>query len=268
MRPRRHRVTGVQRQTADTVTLTLEPLEGEGGGFAPGQFNMLYAPGVGEIPISFSGGRSEGVDHTVRAVGAVSRALCEARPGDVLGARGPYGAGWRVEDAEGGDVVIAGGGIGLAPLRPVVEQVLAHRERYGRVAVLVGARSPDLLLFRDDLERWAARPDLDVAVTVDAAPGGWNGSVGLVTDLVPRLHTDPAAAVAMVCGPEVMMRFTATALADLGLPPGRIRISLERNMRCGIGQCGHCQLGPTLICRDGPVYGYDEMRRWLGIREV
>jgi NAD(P)H-flavin reductase len=268
MRPERFRVTGAQRQTSDTVTLTLEPLEGGPLLFSPGQFDMLYAPGVGEVPISFSGTTGAGVDHTVRAVGAVSRALCAAQPGDVLGVRGPYGKGWGVEDVEGADVVVAGGGIGIAPLRPVVEALLARREKYGRVVVLVGARTPDVLLFADDLARWAEQPGVEVAVTVDGAGSGWRGHVGLITDLVPRAGFDPASAVAMVCGPEVMMRFVAAALGDRGLPAGAVRVSLERTMQCGVGLCGHCQLGPTLVCRDGPVYPYDRVRRWLGIREL
>lgn len=266
MRPTRHRVVGRQRQTADTVTLSLEPLEGEARGFLAGQFDMLFVPGVGEVPISFSGARGARVEHTVRAVGPVSRALCAARRGDVLGVRGPFGTGWGIEDAEGADVVVAAGGIGLAPLRPVVEAVLARRERYGRVTVLVGARSPDLLLFRRDLARWSERPDVDVAVSVDTAGADWRGQVGLITDLVPRASFDPGTTAAMVCGPEVMMRFTAAALLDRGVPASAVRVSLERNMRCGVGHCGHCQLGPTLICRDGPVYPYDRVSRWLGIR--
>ena len=178
------------------------------------------------------------------------------------------GNSWPVEQAEGGDVVIVAGGVGLAPVRPALYHVLAHRDRYRRVALLVGARTPEDLLFRAELERWRGRPDLHVEVTVDAAGVAWEGRVGLVTTLVPRAPFDPERTTAIVCGPEIMMRFSAHALIEQGLPPEAIWVSLERNMRCGIGLCGHCQLGPELICRDGPVYRWDEVERLLAVREL
>ncbi|MEX2557740.1 MAG: FAD/NAD(P)-binding protein [Actinomycetota bacterium] len=268
MLPRRFRVAAKRRQTADTVTLGLEPIDGEPLRFRPGQFDMLYAFGVGEAPISFSGARGARVEHTIRAVGAVTRALCAARRGAVLGLRGPFGTGWDLESAEGADLVIAGGGIGLAPLKPVVEAIIARRKRYGRVAVLVGARSPDLLLFRRELERWRGRFDMDVAISVDGATPDWRGNVGLITDLIPRARFDPGSAVAMLCGPEVMMRFVAAALGDRGLNPSSIHVSMERNMRCAIGHCGHCQFGPTFVCKEGPVYPYEIVARLMAIREI
>ena len=270
MLPRPFRVATKRRLLTDTVTLGLEPVDGEAMplSFRPGQFDMLYAFGVGEIPISFSGVRGVRVEHTIRAVGAVSRALCAARRGDVLGVRGPFGTGWDIESAEGADVVVVGGGIGLAPLKPVVEAVIARRERYGRVAVLVGARSPDLILFRREVEKWRGHLDLDVAVSVDAAGQDWRGDVGLVTRLIPRTQFDPASAVAMVCGPEVMMRFVALALEDRGMSRSSIRLSLERNMKCAIGHCGHCQFGPTFVCKEGPVYTYEAIAPLLAIREL
>jgi NAD(P)H-flavin reductase len=230
---------------------------------------MLAAGGAGEVPISISGDPAARVPlrQTIRVVGLATRAICDSRPGDVLGVRGPFGRPWPVADAEGADVVVAAGGIGLAPLRPAILQLLAHRERYGRVVLLYGARSPDQILFPGELEAWAAR-GLDVAVTVDAAGPEWLGRVGVVTRLVRRATFDPPSAVALLCGPEVMMRFTAAALTERGVGPDRVHASMERNMQCGVGRCGHCQLGPTLVCRDGPVYRWSELAPWLAVREL
>jgi anaerobic sulfite reductase subunit B len=198
----------------------------------------------------------------VRAVGAATAAICAAEPGQVLGVRGPFGRPWPVEEIEGADVVIAAGGIGLAPLRPAIVRLLARRERYGRIVVLYGGRDPDQLLYRDELREWEA------AITVDTAAPGWRGRVGVVTKLIDGAAFDSASAVALTCGPEVMMRFTVEALQRRGLPADRVYVSMERNMQCGIGHCGHCQLGPTLICRDGPVYAWKEVEPWLAIREL
>lgn len=229
---------------------------------------MLYAFGVGESAISFSGSSGRGVLHTVRAVGAVTRAICRARKNDVLGVRGPYGTGWGLDGAEGADVVIVAGGIGLAPLRPAIETIIARRDRYGRVAVLVGARSEDLLLFRNELSGWRARFDIQAEVTLDVGNPRWHGNVGLVTELIPSASFDPADTVALVCGPEVMMRFVAAELIDRGADPENIRVSMERNMKCAIGHCGHCQFGPEFVCRDGPVFPYERVAPLLALREV
>lgn len=257
------------RETADTITLELDP--GPGGfAFAPGQFNMLYALGIGEIPISISGDPAPGapLEHTIRSVGAVSAALAALRDGDAVGIRGPFGTDWRVGAAEGADVVIVAGGIGLAPLRPAIRGLLARRPDYGRISVLYGARTPADLLFRDEVEGWRGRLDVEVEVTVDAAAPDWRGNVGVVPGLLPRARFDPAGAVAMVCGPEVMMRFTVQALLDRGVAADRILVSLERNMQCAIKQCGHCQLGPYFVCADGPVMPYGLVAPWLRPREV
>ena len=268
MAPRPARVVTRRRESADTVTIALEPLDGVAVGFEAGQFAMVYAWGVGEAALSFSGGGDGRVLHTVRAVGAITRALCAAPPGTVVGVRGPFGTGWDVRSAEGGDVVVVGGGLGLAPLRPAVEAVIAHRERFGRVAVLVGARAPDQVLFAPDLEQWRSRSDIDVEVTVDAAGADWGGNVGVVTDLIAGARFDPLHTLALVCGPEVMMRFVAAGLTDRGVPPGNIRLSMERNMHCAVGHCGHCQLGPAFICRDGPVLSLDRVAPLLAVREL
>lgn len=269
MLPRPFRVSATRRDTHDTVTLELEPLDGHGFAFAAGQFTMLSVFGVGEVPISISGdpGRPERLVHTIRDVGAVTRALCAAPVGEVLGVRGPYGHGWGTSDGAGGDVVIVAGGIGLAPLRPSVLEVLAARERFDRVHVLYGARTADDVLFEEDLAAWTA-DGVEVGVTVDRAPTSWAGRVGLVTELISGASFDPAQTLALLCGPEVMMRFVAAELTARGVPAGRIRLSLERNMRCGVGLCGHCQLREYLICVDGPVFSLDAVRPLLGIREL
>jgi NAD(P)H-flavin reductase len=268
MVPAPFRVVRRRRETGDTWTLELEPVGGERLEAAPGQFAMLYAFGVGEVPISISGDADGPLAHTVRAVGAVTDAICAARPGAVLGVRGPFGNSWPLDEAVGADVVIVGGGIGLAPLRPALYHVLRHRGEYGGVVLLYGSRTPADLLYRTELERWRGRFDVDVGVTVDAAAGEWRGRVGVVPRLIAGAHFDPASSVALVVGPEVMMRFTVDALRDRGVPTDRIYLSLERNMRCGLGHCGHCQLGPTLICRDGPVYRHDEVERLMTVREL
>jgi NAD(P)H-flavin reductase len=257
-----------EAETSDTWTLTLEPVAGEPPTIGPGQFMMVYVFGVGEVPISVSGPpyRPAPVVLTVRGVGAVTEAICASGPGATLGLRGPFGTAWPIAESRGADVVVVAGGIGLAPLRPVVLHALEHRSEFGKVVVLYGARTPDDLLYPTDLLGWSAEATVDV--TVDAAEPGWAGKVGVVPKLLPRAEFDPGSAVAFVCGPEIMMHFTIQALLERGVPPERIQISLERNMRCGVGHCGHCQLGPTLICRDGPVYSYATAAPWLGVREL
>ena len=256
MTPVAHRVLSRMQETADTWTLELEPLA-ERVRPRAGPFDLLYAFGVGEVPISTSG-EHEGdgpLTHTIRAVGAVTTALCALEPGAVVGVRGPFGTEWPLVEAEGGDLVIVAGGIGLAPLRPAVRHALARRHDYGAVSVLVGARTPQDLLFVSELESWRARLDAEVDVTVDVAASGWHGRVGLVTTLIPCTVIDPGNASALVCGPEVMMTFVVRALLGRGVPLDRIWVSMERNMRCAVGHCGHCQLGPTLICRDAAPDG-------------
>lgn len=268
MAPEPFRVTRRRRETADTWTLELEPLAGPRLEPDPGQFTMLYAFGIGEVPISVSGAAGAPLTHTVRAVGAVTEAICASRPGTVLGVRGPFGNAWPVADAAGSDLVVVAGGIGLAPLRPALCHALRHRGEYGEVALLYGSRTPDLLLYGAELQRWRGRFDLQVDVTVDTAESGWRGKVGVVPKLVGTARFDPRSTVALVCGPELMMRFAAGALLERGVPANRIYLSMERNMRCGLGHCGHCQLGPTLVCRDGPVYRYDELAPLLEVREL
>lgn len=268
--PLLYRVVSRRHETADVTTLRLAPVKERVAPGRPGQFNMLSAFGVGEAAISLSAtdDGSGALQHTIRDVGAVSHALCTSAPGDLVGVRGPFGTGWGVSELGYGDVVAVAGGIGLAPLAGAID-VLAERRRYGggRVFVAVGARNPDQVMLRSELGRWL-HAGARVRVTVDAAPAGFTGGVGLVTQLLPGLGFDPKRTTALVCGPEVMIRFTAHALLDLGVPPGAIRVSLERNMQCGTALCGHCQLGPLLLCRDGPVVTWnDELADLLAERE-
>lgn len=262
-----YRVTDRRDETGDTVTLELANADEPLPEFRPGQFAMLTAYGIGEVPISLSGGGIGGrLTHTLRRVGAVTAALHACEPGEYVGVRGPFGTEWDVASARGRDVIVVAGGIGLAPLRPAVEALVARRADFGRIAVLVGARTPSDLLYPDDLRRWER--DAQVAVIVDRPAKDWAGDVGLVTTLIPRAAVDPAGTAAFVCGPEVMMRFVAEALIGRGVRGSGIRVSLERDMRCGAGWCGHCQLGPLLLCRDGPVFRYDEVEPLLRVREL
>lgn len=266
MTPTPYRVTGRRQETVDTWTLELEPRNGGVPGPEPGQFTMLYAWGVGEVPISLSGVEAGGrLVQTIRDVGAVTHKLCSLEPGRSLGVRGPLGHGWPIDELVGTDVVVVAGGLGLAPLRPAVRALLARRAEFGRLILLYGARTPPDLLFRDELELWVTE-GFDVQLTVDAADTDWPGPVGVVGKLVTRADLDASRTAALMCGPEVMMRFTALALADRGVAPEKTYVSLERSMKCGVGQCGHCQIGPTLVCLDGPVYTWAEMAPWLSVR--
>lgn len=271
MAPVPYRVRSKVVETADSVTLCLEPVEAALPTALPGEFMMLYAFGVGEIAVSVSGDPTltDGtVTHTVRSVGAVSAALCAAEPGARIGIRGPFGTSWELTQAAGRDLVIVAGGVGLAPLRPVVLGALAHRSSYGRVVLIAGARSRGDFLYADELAAWQDDPRLEVHVTVDVPIQGWPGEIGFVTEPLLALSLRGERTTAFICGPEAMMGSSARVLAAKGLAPEHIRLSLERNMQCGIGWCGHCQLGPVLLCRDGPVVGYDVARPLLDVVEL
>ncbi len=264
-------VQSVSKETPDTFTLTLEPEAGSNGtAFQPGQFSMLWVFGVGELPISISGDPAEHdrLVYTVRSVGQATNALVTRAPGDGVGVRGPFGNGWPVEKARGHDVVIVAGGIGLAPLRPVIYEVLHHREDYGRLVVLYGARSPRDLLYRKELAAWARQKETQVLITVDYGGMSWRGHVGVVTTLFKYARLKPSRSVAMVCGPEIMMRFVTRELESNGLSRNDIYLSMERNMKCALGFCGHCQYGPHFICKDGPVFTYEELRPMLDRYEL
>jgi len=266
MLPRPFQIRRVKRETKDTFTVELQPFgELEECTFQPGQFNMVYVHGVGEIPISISGDPTNPhvLVHTTRAVGTVTKAMDKLRRGDILGIRGPYGTTWPMESANGEDVVFVAGGIGLAPLRPALYEVIAHREKYGKVVLLYGTRTPSDVLFRHELENWRARFDLEIYVTVDRAMSGWRGNVGVVTNLISRAPFDPRNTIAFICGPEIMMRFTAMELHKRGVDNEHIFVSMERNMKCAIGLCGHCQFGSVFVCKDGPVFNYSQIKDML-----
>lgn len=270
MLPQPWRVAAKHSEGPQAVTLELVSGQGEDAIFAPGQFNMLYAFGVGEVPISVSGDCAQPgrVVHTVRDVGFVSAALARLVAGDTVGLRGPFGRPWPLESARSHDVLVVAGGLGIAPLRPLLYAIAAEREHFGRVSVICGARRPEDLLFLAQLRTWAHEARLELAVTVDIAEVDWHGHVGTVLPLLARAHYAPAETVAFVCGPEVMMRIVAGELRDRGVVGRHIHLSLERNMKCAVGLCGHCQWGGDLICRDGPVYDFAAIARRLSIREL
>jgi NAD(P)H-flavin reductase len=259
------------KDTYDTFTLELVAQSGKRSfDFIPGQFNMLYVYGVGEVPISISGDATDTkvLIHTIREVGTVTKALRKLKVGDTVGVRGPYGTGWPVDQAVSNDVILVTGGIGLAPLRPVIYHLLHNRDQFGRIALLYGARTPEDMLYVKQLEHWRGRFDIDTLVTVDRASQGWRGNVGVVTQLIGRSPFDPDHCVVMVCGPEIMMRFTVLELEKRGVKDESIYLSMERSMKCGVGLCGHCQIGSSFVCKHGPVYRCDEMRSVFTKREM
>ncbi|TNE86609.1 MAG: Ni/Fe hydrogenase subunit gamma [Deltaproteobacteria bacterium] len=262
-------VREVVRETADTVTLTLDT-SASPFAFAPGQFNMVYLFGQGEVPISISGhaDRPDELVHTIRGVGPVTRPMLDLVPGDVLGIRGPFGTAWPVEEARGTDVIVVAGGIGLAPLRPMIYHLLANRRDYARIVLIYGARQPDQMLFVDELHHWRGRFDLTVEVTVDQGTEDWFGPVGVVTRSLARARFDADDATVVTCGPEVMMRFVVHEAVRMGVPQDRIWASMERNMKCAIGLCGHCQWGPDFVCKQGPVYRWDHIAHRFAEKEL
>ncbi|MDJ0836185.1 MAG: FAD/NAD(P)-binding protein [Acidobacteriota bacterium] len=259
-------VREIQQETQDTFTLTLETPEPFN--FKPGQFNMLYIPGAGEAAVSISGDVTQPHEliHTIREVGNVTRGLVALKPGDQLGVRGPFGRPWPMDVVDGRDVLVIAGGIGLAPLRPAVLALSAKRAEIGRLTVIYGARSPEDMLYAREFLGWK---DAFVArATVDTASPSWRGNMGVVTKLISPVDFDPTRVIAMICGPEIMMRFAIRSLSALGVEDDRIFLSMERNMKCAAGICGHCQYGNYFVCKDGPVFDYDQVRKLFGVKEV
>lgn len=238
--------------------------------WTPGQFNMLYVPGVGEAAISISSdpARPEALAHTIRVVGSVTQAIERAGKGGIVGLRGPFGRGWPIDRLEGGDVVMVAGGIGLAPLRPMVYWLRRNRDRFRRVVLFFGCRSPDDRLYVDELDQWQSDEVIDVLVTVDNAAHGWVGPVGVVTDLLQRIRVNADRTTVMVCGPRVLNRVAAWNFLQLHVPLERVYLSLERNMNCGYGQCGHCQMGSRFVCKDGPVFAFSEIADIFASEEI
>lgn len=258
-------------ETSDTVTLVLAAAAGRPvQRFRPGQFNMLYAFGVGEAAVSISGDPEDAAQlvHTVRSVGKVTSALAGLPPGATVGVRGPYGSAWPLDAARRKDVIVIAGGLGLPPLRGVLLELFRHRDRYDRLEIIYGARTPKDLVYYPEIQAWRNLPEVRFQVTVDAAGRDWYGDVGLVTQRIPDSRFDPKNTIAFLCGPEVMMRNSAKALEERGVPDDSLFLSLERNMKCAVAQCGHCQMGPAFVCRDGPVFRYRDVRRYLATREV
>lgn len=267
MQPEPYQVIARVVDAIDVATLTLAPRGRPMTSAVPGQFAMLWAIGVGEVPISISGVDPDGnLVFTVRSVGAVSAAIVGSRPGSLLGVRGPYGTAWPVADAAGRDTIVVAGGLGLAPLRRAIDSLARPGPSApSRLTVLIGAREPQQVLYTADIDRWTGA-GARVHVTVDvAAVRGWTGAVGTTTGLIERL-AEPHD-LALVCGPETMMTTGARALIRTGTPADGVSVSLERNMHCGIGHCGRCQLGPLLLCRDGSVVRWSEVSALLEVDE-
>jgi NAD(P)H-flavin reductase len=271
MLPAPCRIEKLHHETIDTFTIELARAEQNGSfSFLPGQFNMIYVFGVGEVPISISSDprNARTFQHTTRVVGSVTRSMGSLKRGDMLGVRGPFGTHWPVEEAEGRDVVVVTGGIGLAPLRPALYHLMAQREKFHKIVLLYGARTPEDILYRRELERWRSKFDLEIQVTVDRGTRDWRGNVGVVTTMIGRAPFDPTNTVALACGPEVMMRFAVMEFQRRGVPSERIYLSVERNMKCAIGFCGHCQYGPAFICKDGPVFRFDRIEPIFAKAEI
>ncbi len=271
MMPNWAQLVNIQQEAPGIATYWLKFLDEEFQNlysFKPGQFNILSVPAYGEAAISISSDveDKESIGHTIRIAGDVTNAVARLRVGDTVGVRGPYGTNWPIEACIGKDVYIAAGGIGLPPLRPVIYHIMKNRSSFGEVVVLYGARTPNDLQFRDEYEEWR-KADINVMVTVDRATEGWEGTVGVVPLLFYRLRMDPDKSIALTCGPEIMMRFVVYEALARRLPENNIYVSFERNMKCGFGSCGHCQLGPYFVCKDGPVFSYNRLQPYFNVED-
>jgi sulfhydrogenase subunit gamma (sulfur reductase) len=259
-------------QEAPTIfTLRMQFEDGDAQGafeFAPGQFNMVTLFGTGEIPISIVNDPldSHFFDHTIRVVGRVSEGLSQLQPGDRVGVRGPFGRGWPLADAEGRDILLITGGLGCAPLVSVIRYLMKRREKFGHINILQGVKHANDLIWREQYEAWTREPDVHVLLAADVATREWNGQQGMVTELISQLHLRVSRTLVMLCGPELMMMAAIANLRSLGINDHQIWFSMERNMQCGIGQCGHCQIGPKFVCRDGPVFCYSELADFMGAK--
>jgi NAD(P)H-flavin reductase len=232
--------------------------------FQPGQFNMVYVLGVGEVAISISSDpEEETLEHTIRVVGRTTQVIERLGVGDVLGLRGPYGVGWPLQEARWKDVLVVTGGLGCAPVTGAIDYLFRRRASYGRVTILHGVKKPADLVFRERFDAWRRSPDTRVMLTSDEPDRTWHDHTGVVTELFHEVEIEPSRTVLLMCGPEVMMRYAAQILAARGLPEERMYVSLERNMRCAIGLCGHCQLGPHFLCKDGPIFQLSRIRRFF-----
>jgi len=266
--PQPARIISIQPMTELEKLFTLELPAGLTLGHRPGQFVELSILGVGEAPISISSSPSRTTGRfelCVRRAGDVTGALHRMQPGQIVGVRGPFGHGFPIEHFYGKDMLFAPGGLGLAPVRSLINQVLDERNRFGRVTILYGAKNPAVLLFQDELAAWQARPDVDLHVTVDRPAAGWTGNVGVITTLFSKVEVYARNTVAIVCGPPVMYRFVLMELLGKGIADGNVYLSLERRMKCGVGKCGHCQFNHIYACQSGPVFAYADIK---GVQEA
>ncbi len=266
------RVTGRRVETESIYTVTLELVDPEarrGYRFRAGQFNMLYAFGVGEVPISIVSDPDEPhvLEHTIRLAGRITGVMTRWKIGDVVGVRGPYGNGWPVEAAIGRDIVIVTGGLGCAPVVGVINYVFRRRDQYGDVHIIHGVKRPNDLLYRDRFDAWRRAPRTKVYLTTDRPDKSWHYRVGVVTDLFDELDV-ASSAIVMMCGPEVMMRYAARALQDKGIGDDAIYLSMERRMECGVGLCGHCQYREYFVCKDGPIFSYRTVKSLFGVSSL
>lgn len=272
MTPEAVKVKKIFWETEDvfTIELVYDSDEKREFSYKPGQFNMLYAFGVGESAISISSDSSKknSLLHTIHKVGYVTNVLSKLKKGDIIGLRGPFGSSWPLEEAKGKDICIIVGGIGLAPLRPSIYHILKHRKQYGKFVLLYGARTPRDILYPVELESWRKKYDIQIEVTVDRADSTWRGHVGVVTTLLNYVELNPEKTMAMVCGPEIMMKYAVDELIKHGVAEKEIFVSLERNMKCALGFCGHCQYGPSFVCKDGPVFSFSNVTDIFEIKEL
>jgi NAD(P)H-flavin reductase len=259
-------------ETEHVYTIYLTPNEEMDGkfGFRPGQFNMLYAFGIGEAAISISSSpyKPRKIIHTIHKIGSVTSALSKLKKGSYVGIRGPFGSSWPLVESKGKDVCILAGGIGLAPLRPVVYSLIKNKKNYRNITILYGARTPQDILYRVELEQWSKLDGVQVEVTVDRGDQSWKGNIGFAANLLSYVKLDNKNTITMVCGPEIMMKYSIEELIGKGTPEENIFLSLERNMKCAVGFCGHCQYGPQFICKDGPVFNYPVIKYLFEKKEI
>lgn len=271
MIPKLYRISSHQEETADTFTIELYPVDSNTKfSFKPGQFCMLHAFGIGESAISISGdpAKENVIIHTIKQLGSVTKILEALNLGATIGVRGPFGSTWPVQETVGKNVVIVAGGIGLAPLRPMIYHIQANRDKYKKVWLFYGARTTKDLVYEDEIAEWRKQKNLDIHLTVDHGSLLWRGSVGTVTALMEKITVDVNNTVALICGPEIMIYYAALCLEKMGLSKEEIYVSMERNMQCGVGFCGHCMCGSKFICKDGPVFKYSDAEQLLKVREL
>lgn len=267
--PTLYQVKTITHDTSDIFTLTLTAVEEDKRvAFLPGQFNMLYHFGFGEVAISISGdpSKQDALVHTIRAVGPVTQRMQELKAGEEIGVRGPFGSQWPLLKNHC-DVLVVAGGIGLAPLRPALFDLAAHKSQYRDITLLYGTKDPEKIIYKKDLESWK-KQGIKIEATVDYADVNWQGQVGVVTSLIKKNIRAPKNTLVFICGPEIMIKLAVQELLSAEVEENHIFISLERNMQCAVGFCGRCQYGPYFLCKDGPVFSYAQLQHWLMIKEL